>query len=140
MQQQIPGEDSESATLSSSLNGSKSNRAALLYLLVYPKFLALKIGVTAENSSPNQITEEQQNGWIVLKTWKFEITSAAEELESHVIARWRTDLNTENVTSSDEIFSSDKSRTVSMREATVKETLDFIDQSIEFYFTHHVPN
>ena len=140
MQQQLPVEDSESATLSSSLNGSKSNRAALLYLLVYPKFLALKIGVTTKNSSPNQITEEQQNGWTVLKTWKFEITSAAEELESHVLARWETELNTENVTSAEEVFSSGESRTVSMREANVKETLDFIDRSIEFYFTHHVPN
>ena len=140
MQQQLPVEDSESATSPSTLNGPKANNPALLYLLIYPKFLAIRIGVTTKHSSPNQINEEQQNGWTVLKTWKFEITSAAEELESHVIARWRTDLNTENVTSSDEIFSSDKSRTVSMREATVKETLDFIDQSIEFYFTHHVPN
>ena len=140
MQQPLPREDSEPATSTSSLNGSKTNKSALLYLLVYPKFLALKIGVTAESSTPNQIAEEQQIGWTVLKTWKFEITSAAEELESHVLARWETELNTENVTSAEEVFSSGESRTVSMREANVKETLDFIDRSIEFYFTHHVPN
>lgn len=140
MHQQLPVEDSESATSPSARNGPKVNNPALLYLLIYPKFLALKIGVTTKNSSPNQITEEQQNGWTVLKTWKFEITSAAEELESYVLARWKTDLNTENVMSAEEIFSSGESRTVSMREASVKETLDFIDRSIEFYFTHHVPN
>jgi hypothetical protein len=140
VQQQLPVEDSESATSPSTLNGPKANNPALLYLLVYPKFLALKIGVTTKNSSPNQITEEQQNGWTVLKTWKFEITSAAEELESHVLARWKTELNTKNVTSAEEVFSSSESRTKSMREANVKETLDFIDRSIEFYFTHHVPN
>ena len=140
MQQPLPREDSEPATSTSSLNGSKTNKSALLYLLVYPKFLALKIGVTAESSTPNQIAEEQQIGWTVLKTWKFEITSAAEELESHVLARWKTELNTKNVTSAEEVFSSSESRTKSMREANVKETLDFIDRSIEFYFTHHVPN
>ena len=140
MQQQLPVEDSESVTYPSTLNGPKANHPALLYLLIYPKFLALKIGVTTKNSSPNQITEEQQNGWTVLKTWKFEIASAAEELESHVLARWKTELNTENVVSAEEVFSSGESRTVSMREANVKETLDFIDRSIEFYFTHHVPN
>ncbi|MDG1489289.1 MAG: hypothetical protein P8R36_03295, partial [Actinomycetota bacterium] len=140
MQQQLPVEDSESVTYPSTLNGPKANNPALLYLLIYPKFLALKIGVTTKNSSPNQITEEQQNGWTVLKTWKFEIASAAEELESHVLARWKTELNTENVVSAEEVFSSGESRTVSMREANVKETLDFIDRSIEFYFTHHVPN
>ena len=140
MQQQLPVEDSESATSPSTLNGPKANNPALLYLLIYPKFLALKIGVTTKNSSPNQITEEQQNGWTVLKTWKFEIASAAEELESHVLTRWKTEMNTENVVSAEEVFSSGESRTVSMREANVKETLDFIDRSIEFYFTHHVPN
>ncbi len=140
MQQQLPVEDSESATSPSTLNGPKANNPALLYLLIYPKFLAIRIGVTTKHSSPNQINEEQQNGWTVLKTWKFEITSAAEELESHVLARWETELNTENVTSAEEVFSSGESRTVSMREANVKETLDFIDRSIEFYFTHHVPN
>ena len=140
MQQQLPVEDSESVTYPSTLNGPKANNPALLYLLIYPKFLALKIGVTTKNSSPNQITEEQQNGWTVLKTWKFEIASAAEELESHVLARWKTELNTKNVTSAEEVFSSSESRTKSMREANVKETLDFIDRSIEFYFTHHVPN
>ncbi|MDG1197197.1 MAG: hypothetical protein P8O86_04210 [Actinomycetota bacterium] len=140
MQQQLPVEDSESVTYPSTLNGPKANNPALLYLLIYPKFLALKIGVTTKNSSPNQITEEQQNGWTVLKTWKFEIASAAEELESHVLTRWKTELNTENVVSAEEVFSSGESRTVSMREANVKETLDFIDRSIEFYFTHHVPN
>ncbi|MDG2121574.1 MAG: hypothetical protein P8K71_10530 [Actinomycetota bacterium] len=140
MQQQLPVEDSESVTYPSTLNGPKANNPALLYLLIYPKFLALKIGVTTKNSSPNQITEEQQNGWTVLKTWKFEIASAAEELESHVLTRWKTEMNTENVVSAEEVFSSGESRTVSMREANVKETLDFIDRSIEFYFTHHVPN
>tara|TARA_B100001142_G_scaffold326244_1_gene381345 strand:+ start:219 stop:641 length:423 start_codon:yes stop_codon:yes gene_type:complete len=140
VQQQLPVEDSESATSPSTLNGPKANNPALLYLLIYPKFLAIRIGVTTKHSSPNQINEEQQNGWTVLKTWKFEITSAAEELESHVLARWETELNTENVTSAEEVFSSGESRTVSMREANVKETLDFIDRSIEFYFTHHVPN
>ena len=84
MQQPLPREDSEPVTSTSSLNGSKTNKSALLYLLVYPKFLALKIGVTAESSTPNQIAEEQQIGWTVLKTWKFEIRSAAEELENHV--------------------------------------------------------
>ena len=72
-------------------------------------------------------------------TWKFEIRSAAEELESHVLARWRTELYTEITTSAEEILSGDESKTVSMHKISVKETLDFIDESIEFYFTHHVP-
>ena len=139
MQKPLPREDSEPATSTSSLNGSKANKSALLYLLVYPKFLALKIGVTAESSPQNQIAEEQQIGWTVLKTWKFEIRSAAEELESHVLARWRTELYTEITTSAEEILSGDESKTVSMHTISVKETLDFIDESIEFYFTHHVP-
>lgn len=140
MQQQLPREDNETVISTSSLNGSKVNKSAVLYLLVYPKFLALKIGVTADSSPPNRITEEQQNGWTVLKTWKFEIRSAAEELESHVLTRWRAELYPEIATSAQEIFSGDESKTVSMNEVSVKETLDFVDQSIEFYFTHHVPN
>jgi hypothetical protein len=72
--------------------GFDSASAAILYVLVNPKYNAIKVGITGTKTTRLERLSKQ-HGWNVAREFKFDSGSEARSVEKLVLSWWREDLH-----------------------------------------------